>query len=60
MPLIVSIAIAIAILLISLATTTKILSQPVVDLANGPIGMAVAFGLVVFIGFSIWNQLRKK
>ena len=59
MPIFVWIAIAIAVVLLGGSGAAYIISKPVQEVANGPIGYAFAIGIVIIIAIITWNQTRK-
>jgi hypothetical protein len=59
MPIFVWIAIAIAILLIGAGTATNLVSQPVADAVDGPVGYGIALGLVALIAVITWRMTEK-
>jgi purine-cytosine permease-like protein len=58
MPIFVWIAIAIAILLIGGGAATSMVTQPVAEVVNGPIGYAIAIGIVAVVAIVVWNKTR--
>jgi purine-cytosine permease-like protein len=58
MPIFVWIAIAIAILLIGGASATGIIAHPIVQAMNGPLGYAIAVGILAIVGIVVWNKTK--
>ncbi|GEM_PF-2096600 len=59
MPIFVWIAIAIAIVLIGGASATGIIAHPVVQSMNGPLGYAIALGIIAIVGIVVWNKTKE-
>jgi hypothetical protein len=59
MPLLVWIAVAIAIVLIAAATSTGIIASPVITMFNGPLGYIVTAGALAIIGIIIWKKTSR-